>query len=438
MRYETYKPSGIEWIGDIPEHWEVKRLKDVADIKFSSIDKHSYDDEESVKLCNYVDVYKNEFIDSSISFMDGSASESEYEKLKLQKGDVLVTKDSETPQDIAIPALVNEDLSNVVCGYHLALIRPHKKISGGYLFRLFQTKPINAHFEVSANGITRYGLGVDAFGSLRVFSPPLPEQSSISTYLDSQTQKIDQLIANKKVQVERLKELRQIEINNAVTKGLNPHAPMKDSGVEWLGQIPGHWEVKRLKNVSNYIQTGATPSSGKKEYYEGEIPWYGPGGFTGDTVLINPQKTITQEAIDDGEGKLFPADCIFMVGIGATIGKVAIIKKPSSCNQQLNIINFKNFVNPDFGVSFLKLYENIIINIANFSTLPIYNQVQTGNLKFLVPPLDEQHQISNYLQQRTAAIDKLIKNTVSQIEKFQELRKIKIYEAVTGKVKCHA
>ena len=122
--YEKYKSSGIDWIGDIPEHWEVKRLKDVADVKFSSIDKHSYDDEASVKLCNYIDVYKNEFINSSISFMDGSASESEYEKLKLRKGDVLATKDSETPQDIAVPALVNEELNNIVCGYHLALIRP--------------------------------------------------------------------------------------------------------------------------------------------------------------------------------------------------------------------------------------------------------------------------------------------------------------------------
>jgi restriction endonuclease S subunit len=213
---------------------------------------------------------------------------------------------------------------------------------------------------------------------------------------------------------------------------------MKDSGIEWLGKIPMHWEVKRLKNVANYIQTGITPPSENSDYYDGEIPWYGPGGFNGETVLSNPAKYITQKAIDDNEAKLFPVDCIFMIGIGATIGKVGIIKEQSSCNQQLNIINFKSFVNPDFGVYFLKIYESVIINIANFSTLPIYNQVQTGNLKFLLPPKNEQDEIFDYLQERTTAIDQLIKNIEEQIEKLQELRKIKIYEAVTGKMKVNA
>lgn len=270
---------------------------------------------------------------------------------------------------------------------------------------------------------------------------PVPiesEQLTIANYLDDQTQKIDRLIANKKAQAEKLKELRQIEINNAVTKGLNPNAEMKDSGIEWLGEIPKHWEVKRLKNVANYIQTGITPPSENSDYYDGEIPWYGPGGFNGETILSNPAKYITQKAIDDNEAKLFPVNCVFMIGIGATIGKVGIIKEPSSCNQQLNIINFKSFVNPDFGVYFLKIYESVIINIANFSTLPIYNQVQTGNLKFLLPPKKEQDEIFDYLQKRTTAIDQLIKNIEAQIEKLQELRKIKIYEAVTGKIKVNA
>lgn len=205
----------------------------------------------------------------------------------------------------------------------------------------------------------------------------------------------------------------------------------KDSGVDWIGAVPEHWKITRLKNVSNYIQTGITPPSEKSEYYDGDIPWFGPGGFDGNTIISSPSKYITDKAISDGEAKVFPIDCIFMVGIGATIGKVGIIKKQSSCNQQLNVINFKNIVNPDFGVLQLKMYESIILNIANFSTLPIYNQVQTGNLKFAVPPISEQNEIQIYLDDQTQKIDRLITNKKAQAEKLKELRQVEINNAVT-------
>jgi type I restriction enzyme S subunit len=157
-RYETYRDSEVEWIGEIPEGWEVKKLKYIADTRPSNIDKKSKDEEEEVLLCNYVDVYKNEFISSELAFMTATASREQKEKFLLQKGDVLATKDSETPDDIAIPALVVEDLDNVVCGYHLTHIKP-KKIIGSFLFRYFQTKYLRSYFKISANGVTRYGLG---------------------------------------------------------------------------------------------------------------------------------------------------------------------------------------------------------------------------------------------------------------------------------------
>src|SRR4030066_57771 len=158
-RYERYKPSGIEWIGEIPEHWKVKKLKYVGQAQLSGVDKKNEPEERKVLLCNYIDVYKNEFIDGNLSFMEASATETEIARFTLNRGDVLITKDSETPDDIANPAFVRVEKVEIICGYHLAHIRTNRDIMiGEYLFRLFQSPDFNARFTVNAHGITRYGL----------------------------------------------------------------------------------------------------------------------------------------------------------------------------------------------------------------------------------------------------------------------------------------
>src|SRR5690625_1289288 len=185
--YPSYKDSGIEWIGEIPSHWESLRLKNLSTIQASNVDKKIKENEHEILLCNYLDVYRNEFISKKINFMKGTANEKEMKKFILEKDDVLVTKDSEDPKDIAIPAHVIEDFDNVLCGYHLTQIKPESSLSGRYLFRIFQTKAINAYFEVNANGITRYGLTIQTFSNFKVLFPPLSEQTAIADFLDQKT-----------------------------------------------------------------------------------------------------------------------------------------------------------------------------------------------------------------------------------------------------------
>ena len=193
--YPKYKPSGIEWIGDIPEHWEVKKLKYVAHVRPSNVNKKTEDGEIVILLCNYIDVYKNEFIDSSLTFMEASASEDEIAKFTLLKGDVLLTKDSETPDDIAKPALVRDRMSGVLCGYHLSHITPDRSmLLGEYLFRLLQEPKYNSQFQVSANGVTRYGISSGSISGAFAPLPPLPEQTAIANYLDAKIAQIDSLI----------------------------------------------------------------------------------------------------------------------------------------------------------------------------------------------------------------------------------------------------
>lgn len=212
------KDSGIEAIGKIPEHWEVKRLKDLSDIQNSNVDKKSYDDEITIKLCNYVDVYKNDFINSSLDFMLATATKPEIKRFQIKEGDVFITKDSETSDDIAVPALATESFKDVICGYHLARIRVKEKLFLGiYLFRLFQSKNYGFRFVISAKGITRVGLGQSVIADSLTPVPPLSEQKAIADYLDNKTAQIDQIIQTINTQIKKLKELRKTLINDVVT-----------------------------------------------------------------------------------------------------------------------------------------------------------------------------------------------------------------------------
>ena len=214
------KESHVEWFGTVPKHWELKRLKELVSIQNSNVDKKSHNEETAVRLCNYVDVYKNEFITRQLSqdFMWATADESEIRKFGIRKNDLLITKDSETANDIAIPALATETLEGVLCGYHLAQIRTNPKyLLGSYLLRLFQAKSYGHRFAIAAKGITRVGLGQAAIADALTPVPPLLEQQAIADYLNKKTTQLDRIIDTINSQIEKLKDLRKALINDVVT-----------------------------------------------------------------------------------------------------------------------------------------------------------------------------------------------------------------------------
>ncbi len=211
------KPSGIEWLGDIPESWEVRKLKYVANCFPSNIDKHSKENEETVRLCNYTDVYKNDFITNEMDLMVATAKKEQIKKFTLLKNDVIITKDSETADDIANPALVIENLENIVCGYHLSIIRPYKNLDGGYLFRALQCKPINVQFELCSLGVTRVGLGVYDMKSAKIPVPPISEQKEIFSFIQTETTKITKTITTIEKEITLVEEYKTALIAEAVT-----------------------------------------------------------------------------------------------------------------------------------------------------------------------------------------------------------------------------
>ncbi len=263
--YPEYRESGVEWLGEIPAHWDVKRLKTTASVQLSNVDKHSEEGQVPVKLCNYVDVYYNDLITADLKFMNATATPDQVRRFPLRVGDVLITKDSESWTDIAVPAVVGEDLSDVLCGYHLAHIKPGPDLDGRFLARQFSAIGTRDQFHVAANGITRFGLGGDAIRTGLFPIAPIEEQHAIADFLDRETAKIDALVARKERLIELLQEKRAALITRAVTRGLDPNVPMKDSGVEWLGEIPAHWEVKRLRHIVRHIEQGWSPDCENRE-----------------------------------------------------------------------------------------------------------------------------------------------------------------------------
>ena len=210
------KDSGVEWIGEIPEHWEVKKLRYLANCFPSNIDKHRKVNEKEVRLCNYTDVYKNDYITDDMDLMIATATVDQITKFALKKGDIIITKDSETASDIAVPTYVKEDLTNVVCGYHLAMIRTYQKSYSKYLFRALQTKLFNAQFEICSNGITRVGLGSSDLKNGYFLVPSEQEQNEIAEFIESGITKIATAISLKEQEIEKLKEYKMSLIDGVV------------------------------------------------------------------------------------------------------------------------------------------------------------------------------------------------------------------------------
>ena len=192
-RYPEYRGSGLEGLGEIPAHWSLRRLKTFADVRVSNVDKKSAEGQDQVSLCNYTDVYYNERITSALAFMSATATHDQIRRFALRRGDVLITKDSESWTDIAVPAYVAEDLPNVLCGYHLAHVRPGRESDGAYLARSFAAVGLRDQLHVSANGITRFGLSNDAIRTVLFLHPPIEEQAAIVAFLDRETARVDRL-----------------------------------------------------------------------------------------------------------------------------------------------------------------------------------------------------------------------------------------------------
>lgn len=419
------KNSGIEWIGEIPDSWKLVRFKDIC-------------------------VNKKEIA--------GESSE-KYERLALTLGGVIkrpkYDSDGLQPKEFDGYQIICEndfifkmiDLQNIstsrvglspYCGLvSPAYIRFSSREEGQYneyVYYFLMSMYYNCVYNnLGGNGV-RSALNATDIGQLVIPFPAIEKQKKIVAFLENAFKKIDKLIEVQQAQIEKLKEYKQSVITEAVTKGLNPNAPMKDSGIEWIGKIPEGWMTPKIKYFSS-IESGGTPDRTHFEYWNGTINWFKTGELHNDEIFSSEEK-ITEKAIAETAAKIFPENTILvaMYGQGKTRGMTALLKKESATNQACAGIQLikDGFVVEYMWWTLMGAY-NSLRERASGSGQPNLSVSLISEFEIPMPSIEEQEKIIVYLKDKCAKIDKLIALKQSKIEKLQEYKKSLIYEYVTGK-----
>lgn len=442
-RYSKYKDSGVEWLGEVPRDWSVRRLKHVCSVSPSNVDKKTYEDEHAVKLCNYTDVYYNDTIGPEIDFMQATASDEQIARFELKAGDIIITKDSETADDIAISAFVPDDLAGVVCGYHLALIRPSQAIVGKYVKRLFDSRYLKGRFAVATNGLTRVGLSQYALDNVEIPVPPESEQTAIAAFLDRETGKIDALVAEQEKLIALLKEKRQAVISHAVTKGLNPDAPMKPSGIEWLGDVPAHWEVRTLRRVITHIEQGWSPdcfsrNAGDEEWGVLKAGCVNRGIFNEAENKALPPEHQPEERYEVRVGDVLMSRASGSPDLVGSTALVAATRPRLMLSDKVFRIHLGEAATVPYFVAMLNsraLRGQIEIALSGGNGLA-NNLPQSVLREFFmcIPPIPEQSDIANLIKRESSRIGQLVVEAERAIALLKERRAALISAAVTGQI----
>ena len=429
--YSACHASRSKWIENIPDNWELKRLRHVASFSNSNVDKKDYEGQEVVRVCNYTDVYYNEFITSNLPFMQATASPAEIEKFTLRRGDVIITKDSEDPTDIGIASLVKEDLPGVVCGYHLTILRSSSYDTARLLHRILQSAPTKAHFFVEAPGVTRYGLSQEAIGGLKMCLPPQGQHRTIADYLDRETARIDLLIKKKKHLIDALKEKRRAFVAAAVTKGIDPKLPMRKSSVEWLGEVPAHWEERRMASI---YREAVRPGDPLLPVLSISIH----DGISDDEIAPEDRDRQVSHIEDRTKYKrVAPGDLAYnmmrawqgafgAVTVDGLVSPAYVVAEPTGNVRSAYI---EHLLRTPMAVEEMRRYSR---GIADFRMRLYWDYFR--DLRVCLPPLKEQDEILDRIRDETERLDRLTEKTNNSIELLKERRIALITAAVTGQI----
>lgn len=439
-RYPEYKDSGVPWLGEIPSHWQIMKNKFILNFsKGLSITKENLLD-EGIPCVNYGEVHSKYGFEvapekHSLKYVAQSYLTDSPNAL-LKQGDFIFADTSEDVKGSGNFTYINSNIPTFA-GYHTVTA----KLSGNeiiprFLAYVFESDSHRNQVRAMVKGVKVYSITQAFLKNTFAWIPPKDEQNLIVNFLDTELVKIDALIDKQQLLLDKLAEQRSAVITQAVTKGLNPNAEMKDSGVAWLGDVPYNWEVKKIRYLIDKIYTGSTPPTANTEYYdEGDWNWFNPADFKKSLFLSDSKKKLNSLAIIENKVDLIPKNSVLIIGIGATLGKVGLAQVDCSTNQQINslIINKEN--SPKFITYALSVQREIMSLISNSATLAIMNQEKTKSIILAVPPLAEQNDIVRYLDQESQKIDQMTETVNRTIERLKEYRSTLITQAVTGKIK---
>ena len=424
--YDKYVPSGVEWIGNIPEGWEVKKLKYLYSIYNGATPKSDNDDfwNGDIVWITPAD-YSTEtmYIKSSNRKITYEGLTSCATKL-VPEGSIVISNRAPigTVSIAAVPLTTNQGCKTLV---------KKTNVDDRFIYYFLSTQSNNLN--ALGKGTTFLELSNNELSSFCVPVPQYTLQYEIANYLDTETARIDKLIKAKETLIERLKEKRTALITNAVTKGINPNAKMKPSGIEWIGDIPEDWEVKKLKYLY-LIYNGATPKSDNDDFWNGDIVWITPADYSTETMYIkSSNRKITYEGLTSCATKLVPEGSI-VISNRAPIGTVSIAAVPLTTNQGCKTLVKKTNVDDRFIYYFLSTQSNNLNALGKGTT---FLELSNSDLSSFYAPLPKyklQKEIANYLDSETIKIKTIINKTQSSIEKLKEYRTALISACVTGKI----
>lgn len=433
--YDKYVPSGVEWIGNIPEGWEVKKLKYIVKTKITD-GPHTTPEfvPDGVPFVS-AEAVKNNRI--NLDLIRGYISKDDHKefclKCKPQRNDIFMIKSGATTGNIAI---VDFDTEFSIWS-PLALIRAKENYyEQRYVFYSMLSDFFAKQVSTSWSFGTQQNIGMGVIENLIIFAPSKNKQQDIANYLDTETARIDKLIKAKETLIERLKEKRTALITNAVTKGINPNAKMKPSGIEWIGDIPEDWEVKKLKYLAkNPLMYGANESP---DTFDENQPRYIRITDIDENGKLRQDIAVSLE-IEKAKPYLLEMDDILFARSGATVGKSYIFKEQLLACFAGYMIKFKPNtcrILPEFAyyVTFSKFYLNWVESNTIQATIQNVSAEKYKNFYFALPCIHEQEAIVTFLDSEATKIDSTIDKTQSSIEKLKEYRTALISACVTGKI----
>ncbi len=412
-KYNKYKDSGIEWLGDIPEHWGIERVKNI---------------------------FKN--LDSKRIPLSGS----ERQKMSLNRYDyygasgVIDKVDKYIFNDTLI--LIGEDGANLVTrskplafiaqgkfwvNNHAHILKPKFDNNINYFVLALES----LDYSIWISGSAQPKLTQDKLNNISIYLPPLKEQTQIANYLDAKTTAIDKKVNLLQQKIKHYKAYRKTVINETVTKGLDKTVKLKDSGIDWIGEIPEHWEVKRLKDYF-ILSKGVNSSKYNNDYVKdeanlGEYPVYsGQTENNGLMAMINSFEYNYNKKV------------MLVTTVGAKAMDLKIVQGKFTLSQNCALFISKKGIDTDFQYFYLTQLFREERKVIPTIMQPSLRIEDLKKYFVLLPPIKEQQQIANYLDTKTTTIDKIVKNIEAQIITLKELRKTLINEVVTGKVKVSA
>ncbi|MFM2197008.1 MAG: hypothetical protein RLZZ505_440 [Verrucomicrobiota bacterium] len=426
-RYERYKDSGIEWVGQIPSHWDVKPGRVTLSL---NKEKNAGNIEETVLSLSY-----GRLVIKPPEKMTGLVPESLEGYQIINPGDIIIRPTDLQNDWTSLRVGLAKDRGIITSAY-LGL-KHDEKVSSEYLYYLLHSYDLLKVYYGMGTGL-RQNLSWDDFKYLPLTLPPKPEQDRIVAFLDQKTAEIDALIAKKQRQIELLDEQKAILINRAVTRGLNPNAKLKPSGIEWIGEIPEHWELKRIGHLGK-VGNGSTPFRSNPSYWNSaDYAWLNSGSVN-QGIITEADQFVSKLALKECHLPLVKDGSIVIAitGQGKTRGTAALLAIPATINQHLAYIEIPNSVaSSEFIYLALKSHYHRLRAISDSgSTKGALTCQDVKEFKIALPPHSEQEALVLKSKELERLFVGLVSKVESQIQSLKTLRSTLIAHAVTGRIK---